>query len=134
MCVYIYVLSHVQLFTTPWTVAHQAPLSMGFSRKEYWSELPFPSPGDLPEPGIEARSPSSSCFGRWILYHSVQFSCSVVSDSLRPMDCSPPGFSVHGDFPGKNTILEWVAISFSRLKCKNSALFISTYIFIDPQR
>ena len=50
-------LSHVQLFVTPWTVAHQAPLSMGFSRQEYWSGLPFPSPGDLPNPEIEPRSP-----------------------------------------------------------------------------
>ena len=47
-----------QLFATPWTVAHQAPLSMGFSRQEYWSGLPFPSPGDLPDPGIEPRSPA----------------------------------------------------------------------------
>ena len=45
--------SHVRLFMTPWTVAHQAPLSMEFSRQEYWSELPFPSPGDLPNSGIE---------------------------------------------------------------------------------
>ena len=51
-------LSHVQLFATPWTVAHQAPPSMEFSRQEYWSGLPFPSPGDLPDPGIEPRSPS----------------------------------------------------------------------------
>ena len=43
---------------TPWTVAHQAPLSMGFSRQEYWSGLPFPSPMDLPNPGIEPRSPT----------------------------------------------------------------------------
>ena len=43
---------------TPWTVARQAPLSMGFSRQEYWSGLPFPSPGDLPDPGIETRSPA----------------------------------------------------------------------------
>ena len=43
---------------TPWTVAHQALLSMGFSRQEYWSGLPFPSPGDLPNPGIEPRSPA----------------------------------------------------------------------------
>ena len=43
---------------TPWTVACQAPLSTGFSRQEYWSGLPFPSPGDLPDPGIEIRSPS----------------------------------------------------------------------------
>ena len=51
-------LSPVRLFATPWTVAYQAPLSMGFSRQEYWSELPFPSPGDLPDPGIEPRSPA----------------------------------------------------------------------------
>ena len=51
-------LSHVRLFATPWNVAYQAPLSMGFSRQEYWSGLPFPSPGDLPNPGIEPRSPS----------------------------------------------------------------------------
>ena len=49
-------LSHVQLFAIPWTVAHQAPLSMEFSRQEYWSGLPFLSPGDLPNPGIEPRS------------------------------------------------------------------------------
>ena len=51
-------LSHVQLFATPWTVAYQGPLSMGFSRQEYWSGLPFPSPGDLPNPGIEPGSPA----------------------------------------------------------------------------
>ena len=48
-----YMLSHDWLFGTPCTVAHQAPLSMEFSRQEYWSELPFPSPGDLPNPGIK---------------------------------------------------------------------------------
>ena len=51
-------LSRVQLFATPWTVAHQAPPSMGFSRQEYWSGLPFASPGDLPDPGIEPRFPA----------------------------------------------------------------------------
>ena len=51
-------LSGVQLFATPWTVAYQALLSMGFSRQEYWSGLPFPSPGDLPDPGIKPRSPA----------------------------------------------------------------------------
>ena len=50
---------HVQLFATPWTVARQAPLSVGFSRQEYWSRLPFPSPGDgIPDPGIEPTSPA----------------------------------------------------------------------------
>ena len=52
-------LSRVQLLATPWTVACQAPLSMGFSRQEYWSGLPFPSPGDLPDSGIEPKSPVS---------------------------------------------------------------------------
>jgi len=51
-------LSHVQLFATPWTVVHQAPLSMEFSRQEYGSGLPFPPPGDLPDPGIEPGSPT----------------------------------------------------------------------------
>ena len=50
-------LSHVQLFVTPWSVAHQAPLSVGFSRQDYWSGLPLPSPGDLPNPGMESGSP-----------------------------------------------------------------------------
>ena len=50
--------SHVQLFATPWTVACQAPLSMEFSRQEYWSGLLFPSPGDLPDPGIKTWSPT----------------------------------------------------------------------------
>ena len=51
-------LSHVWHFATPWTVAYQASPSMGFSRQEYWSGLPFPSPGDLPDPGIEPGSPA----------------------------------------------------------------------------
>ena len=51
-------LSHVRLFATPWTVAYQASPSMGFFRQEYWSGLPFPSPRDLPDPGIEPRSPT----------------------------------------------------------------------------
>ena len=51
-------LSHVQLFETPWTVARQAPLSLGFSRQEYWRGSPCPLPGNLPNPGIETRSPT----------------------------------------------------------------------------
>ena len=51
-------LSHIQLFATPWTVAHQAPPSMEFSRQAYWTGLPFPSPGDLPNLGIEPGSPT----------------------------------------------------------------------------
>ena len=51
-------LSRVRLFVNPWTVAYQAPLFLGFSRQEYWSGVPFPSPGDLPDPGIEPWSPA----------------------------------------------------------------------------
>ena len=50
--------SCVRLFAIPWTIAYQVPLSMGFSRQEYWSGLLFPSPGDIPNPGIEPRSPA----------------------------------------------------------------------------
>ena len=59
-------LSRVRLFPTPWTVVPQAPPSMGFSRQEYWSGLPFPSPGDLPDPGIE---PGSSALEAETHYH-----------------------------------------------------------------
>ena len=52
-------LSHVRLFATTWTVAYQAPLSMGFSRQEYWNGLPFPFSGDFPDPEIELMSPAS---------------------------------------------------------------------------
>ena len=58
MKVKVKLLSSAQLFVTLWTVGYQALLSMGFSRQEYWSGLPFPSPGDLPDPGIEPRSPT----------------------------------------------------------------------------
>ena len=57
-CVCAQLLGCLQLFATPWTIACQAPLSMEFSRQEYWSGLPFPSPGDLPDPVIEPRSPT----------------------------------------------------------------------------
>ena len=56
-------LSRVRLFATPWTVAYQASPSMGFSRQEYWSGLPFPSAGDLPNPGIKPGSPALEADG-----------------------------------------------------------------------
>ena len=62
------VLSYIWFFASPWTVAHQAPLSMGFSRQEYWSGLPFLSPGDLCNPGIKLMSPNVACIGRQVLY------------------------------------------------------------------
>ena len=63
-CVNAQSLSCVQLFATSWTVAHQAPLLMGFPRQEHWSGLPFPSPGDLPDPGTEPPSSSSPALAR----------------------------------------------------------------------
>ena len=62
VCVHAQSLSCVQLFATPWTVAHQSPLSRGFPRQEYRSGLPFAPPGDLPDPGIEPMSPVSPAF------------------------------------------------------------------------
>ena len=62
--------SRIQLFVTPWTVAHQASPSMELSRQEYWSGLPFPIPGHLPNLGIKPVSLCISCTGRQILYHS----------------------------------------------------------------
>ena len=58
LCVLVKLLSRVQLLGIPWTVAYQAPPSMEFPRQEYWSGLPFPSPGNLPDPGIKPRSPA----------------------------------------------------------------------------
>ena len=60
--------SHIQFSVTLWTVAHQAPLSVGFSRQEYWSGLPFPIPGDLPDAAIEPMSPESPALaGRFFI-------------------------------------------------------------------
>jgi len=64
-----YVLSHVQLFETPWTVACKAPLSIGFFRQEYWSGLPFPPLGDLHHPGIETMSLVSPALAGRFFYH-----------------------------------------------------------------
>ena len=82
--------SRVWLCATPETAAHQAPPSLGFSRQEHWSGLPFPSPMHESEKWNGSRS--------------------VVSDSSDPMDCSPPGSSVHGIFQAR--VLEWRAIAF----------------------
>ena len=81
--------SRVRLCATPWTAAHQAPPSLGFSRQEHWSGLPFPSPMRESE-------------------KEVTQSCPTLSD---PADCSPPGSAIHGIFQAR--VLEWGAIAFS---------------------
>ena len=90
------------------TVARQAPLSMGFSRQEYWSGLPCPPPGDLLDSGIQPASPTSSAladrfFTTSATWEARQDPCAVlclVAQSCPtlcdPMDCTPPGSSVHG--------------------------------------
>ena len=74
-------LSHVRLFATPWTVAYQAPPSMGFSRQEYWSGLPFPSPRDLPNPGIEPGSPT------WVPRGCLQLKERIAIDMVGQQPC-----------------------------------------------
>ena len=71
-------LSHVSLFATTRTVAHQAPLSMGFSRQKYWSGLPFPFAGDLPNPGIQPMSPASPALAEFSTTEPPQESPIVV--------------------------------------------------------
>ena len=71
-------LSHVQLFATLWTVAHQAPLSREFPRQEYWSGLPFPSPGDLPDPGVEPVSPVSPALAGG--FFTTRATCETLSN------------------------------------------------------
>ena len=70
-------LNGVQLFATPCIVAHQASLSMEFSRQEYWSRLPLPIPGHLPYLGIKSTSLGSAAFGRQVLYHCVTWKPNV---------------------------------------------------------
>ena len=106
-------LSRIRLFVTPWTVPRQASLSKGVSRQEYWSGLPFPPAEDLPNPGIEPRSPALQAEALTseppVPFSSVTQSCPTPCD---PMDCSLPGSSVHGILQAR--ILGWVAIPFSR--------------------
>ena len=119
------VLSHVRLFATPWTVAHEAPLSMEFSRQEYWSGVPFPTPGYLPDLGIRDRQIKMTMRYNYLLRlvkiikvtiadntkQLVQFS-SVTQLCLtlcNPEDCSTPGLPVHHQLPElTQTHFHWV--------------------------
>ena len=79
-----FVLSHAQLFATPWTGACQAPLSMGFPRQEYWSGLPFPPPGDLPDPGIKPVSLVSPALAGGFFTTSITFYHSLAATHQMP--------------------------------------------------
>ena len=105
-------LNYVGLSAIPWIATCKSPLSAGSSKQEYWSRLPFPFPGDLPDPGIKPRSLALQTDFFSHQATSVKAlaaqSCLTLCDL---MDCSLPGSSVL-EFP-KARILEWVAISFS---------------------
>ena len=102
--------SHVRLCATPETAAHQAPPSLGFSRQEHWSGLPFPSPMHESEKGKWSRS--------------------VMSVPRDLMDCSPPGSSVHGIFQAR--VLEWGAIAFSTLRVRPFFFFVKSVVAYHP--
>ena len=81
-------LSHIELFVTPWNVARQTPLSMGFSRQGYWSRLPFPFPGDLLNPGIEPASPVIPAFKHILYPWTIKRSPNTLNSSLNlPVNC-----------------------------------------------
>ena len=101
--------SRVRPCSTPWTAAHQAPPSLGFSRQEHWSGLLFPSP--MHESENESEVPQS---------------CPTLSD---PMDCSLPGSSVHGSLQAG--VLEWGAIAFSGIKMRTPLFSLSKLYFSD---
>ena len=114
--------SHVWLSSTPWTVTHQTPLHMGFSKQEYWSGLPFPPPRDLPNPGIKPTPLMSPALAggffttsatwealnaRISQFSSVAQSCPTLCD---PMDRSMTGLPVHRQLPEfTQTHVHWVS-------------------------
>ena len=105
-------LSCVQLSVTPWTVAQQAPLSMGFPRQEYRSGLPSPTPGDLLNPGMELTSHGFPALaGRFFTISPTCHCCSIPQSCLTvcdPMDCSTPGFPVLHHLPEfTQTYVHW---------------------------
>ena len=121
-------LSHVRLFATPWTVAHQAPQSMEFSRKEYWSGLPSPPPGDLPNPGIEPGSPTwqadallSEPPGSLIIFNMV----SAVA-TLQGKD-SPP------HLPTGDASQKLAELVFQRVCLLGPKFLHLTHLFLPPQ-
>ena len=117
-----YSLSCVWLFATPWTVACQTPLSMGFSRQEYWSGLSFPSLGDLPDPGIKRRSlalqadslPSEPSSGKPIVYLSKHHLYHIAQQCLLNFPSILPDYTFHRDMIMCNLLTTY---SWQEIKC-----------------
>ena len=124
-------LSRVRLFATPWTVALQAPPSMGLSRQKYWSGLPFPSPGDLPDPGIEPRSPTlqadaltSEPPGKQLLvnkhcqyYHLYPSPGDLPNPVIKSGSLALQANSLLSESPGKPTNVKSFAFSYNKTIC-----------------
>ena len=94
-------LSRVQLFVTPWTVAYQASPSMGFSRQEYWSGLPFPSPVDLPDPGIKPGSPALETDALTLSKGKGALKAWPILER-GPRPCTSSGATPHGSDPSRH--------------------------------
>ena len=113
MCCVLSCFSHVRLFLTLWTTAHQAPLSKGFSRQEYWSGLPFPSSGDLPDPGIK---PTSLCLLHW---------------QVDPLPLTPPGKAPQNlQLSFKKYLFSHDIIQFKKFSFINLFFFCLCWVFI----
>ena len=120
--------SRVRLCATPQTAAHQAPLSLGFSRQEYWSGLPFPPPGDFPDARI--RLMSVALAGEFFTTVPIPAAAVAAAKSLQscptlcdPIDGSPPGSTIPGILQERT--LEWVAISSSKRSYRNKVKSLS---------
>ena len=107
-------LSHVRLFATPWTVAHQAPSSMEFSRQEYWSGLPFLSPGDFPNPGIKPRSPALRAYA-------------LLSEAPGKVLYRYPVKSSQCSFPGRLIVLSETPLNLLHQRVENHVFFWATW-------
>ena len=113
-------LSCVQLFVTPKTVAHQAPLSMRFPRPEYWSELPFPLPGDLPNLGIEPVSPTSPALAGGF------FTTSATWEAPKPVGWTDLQPSVQTDSSSPDSFIHW-EYSEQSLEKQETGKYLSAY-------
>ena len=132
----------IYFFATPWTLALQAPASVGFFRQQYWSGLPFPSPGDLLNPGIKPMSLTPPAMASQFFTITVTWGAHITTMCVlvaqlcttlcNPIDCSPPGPSVHGILQART--LEQVAISFSKrnYRKKESEVAQSCPTLCDP--
>ena len=127
-CIYIYffqilflyvcVLScftHIQLFMTLWTIAHHAPLSMGFFRQEYWNGLSCSPPGDLPDPGDQTWVSCISCLGWWVLYHQHHLGSPILYIVVCICQSQSLCLSLPGPSPGKCKFLFYIHDSTSVL-------------------